>query len=254
MAQRIFGTGTLWGTPLTDASGNAIINPTPVTFAVLQECSVDFSFDLKLLYGQQQFAVDAARGKGKVSGKGKAAQISGALFNNIFFGQGLSSGLIDDYHDVTGTAVPASSPYQITVAPPSSGAWSNDLGVRNSNGVQLVRVSASPITGQYTVASGVYTFAAADTGATMYIDYQYTSSVAGAQKSVIANLPMGAAPTFILDVSMPYKTKKLTWRFGQAMSNKLSIATKMDDFVIPEMDFDMFADANNNLCTWSISE
>jgi hypothetical protein len=45
----IFGSGNLWGTPLQDASGNALANPSPVLFGTLQEVSIDISFDTKML-------------------------------------------------------------------------------------------------------------------------------------------------------------------------------------------------------------
>jgi hypothetical protein len=156
--QNIFGAGVLIGTPLTDYAGNAIANPTPVQFGVAQEISLDISFDTKLLYGQNQFPVANGRGKGKISGKVKAAQVNGALFNSIMFGQGLTSGIVSDVYDVIGAAIPA-TPFQITPTVPSSGTWSFDLGVRDSNGVPMTRVASGPATGQYSVAAGVYTFA-----------------------------------------------------------------------------------------------
>ena len=68
--QVVFGAGVLYATQLTDASGNALAaNVTsPVKFGVLQEVSLDVSFDTKMLYGNQQFPIAVGRGKGKVSG------------------------------------------------------------------------------------------------------------------------------------------------------------------------------------------
>ena len=64
--------------------------------------------------------------------------------------------------------VPA-TPYQITVS--QSVAFSCDYSVAYANGTKLTRVSASPSTGQYSVAAGVYTFAAADAGQSLTIIY-----------------------------------------------------------------------------------
>src|SRR5438067_2166046 len=105
-----FGAGILWGTPLTDVNGAAIANPTPVQFGALQDVSVDFEFDKKLLYGSNQFPLVAARGKGKIQGKAKSAQLNGALVNSIIFGQPLTSSIVADVYDTTGIAIPA-SPY-----------------------------------------------------------------------------------------------------------------------------------------------
>jgi hypothetical protein len=178
----IFGSGNLWGTPLQDASGNALANPSPVLFGTLQEVSIDISFDTKMLYGQLQFPVDVARGKGKATGKAKAANINGALFNSIFFGQTMSSGILRDVYDVVGSVIPT-TPFQVTPVVPNSGTWATDLGVRTVLGTPLVRVASAPTTGQYSVAAGVYTFASADVGLTFYISYQYTATSTSAQKS-----------------------------------------------------------------------
>jgi hypothetical protein len=81
-----FGSGVLYGIR-TD-----IANGTPVRFGTLQDVSIDFSGEIKELYGQQQYPVDTARGKTKIEGKAKFAQISAGQFNNLFFGQTLQSG------------------------------------------------------------------------------------------------------------------------------------------------------------------
>ena len=203
MAQYSFGSGILWGIPTADANGAAIANPTPVQFGVLQDVTVDVGFDTKLLHGQNQFPVAAGRGKGKITGKAKFAQVNGALFNSLFFGQTMTAGIIADVYQTTGTAIPT-TPFTITVTPPSSGTYSFDLGVRNSHGVPMTRVASAPATGQYSQAGAVYTFAAADVGQIVYINYQYTATSTTAKKMGVINLPMGYAPTFKAELSMPY--------------------------------------------------
>jgi hypothetical protein len=260
--QNLFGAGSLWGTPLTDATGAAIAVPTPVQFGLSQEISVDLSFDAKLLYGQNQFPVAVGRGKGKVSGKVKNAQVNGAMWNSIFFGQTLSSGITGVVQDSIGIAIPT-TPYTITAGAtadtshiliPSSGTWSADLGVRDSNGIEMTRVLSAPSAGQYTVAAGVYLFAAADTGKTVFINYEYTASSTAAKKSTVVNMPMGYAPTFRADILMPYNGKSLVFTFYSCLASKLSVATKLDDFVVPEIDFDCFANAAGQVFTWAVSE
>jgi hypothetical protein len=249
----LFGAGILWGTPLQDANGNAIVNPTPVQFGTIQDVSVDISFDTKLLYGQSQFAIDAGRGKGKISLKAKAANVNGALLNSIFFGQTMTNGVTADNFDTTGTAVPT-TPFIITPAVPNSGTWAQDLGVRGATGIPLTRVAASPTTGQYAVTSGAYTFAGADVGLIMYMSFQYTNSSTVAKKATVANLLMGQAPTFRCDLSVPRAPKTIVFTFNNCITSKLAIATKQDDFIIPEFDFDAFADSNGNVMSWAISE
>lgn len=253
MAQFAFGAGILWGTPQQDAAGNAISNPTPVQFGTLQDASIDISFDVKELFGQNQFAVAVGRGKGKITGKAKFAQLNGTLINSLFFGQTQTNGILNDVYDTTGAAIPA-SPYSITPTVPSSGTWSADLGVRDSNGLPMKRVASTPATGEYSVAAGVYTFAAADTGKTVFISYQYTATSTSAVKGTIQNVAMGYAPTFRCDLMMPYSGKSLVLTLPNAISTKLTFATKQDDFMVPEFDFSGFADGAGNVLTYALTD
>lgn len=250
----MFGSGLLWGTPQQDASGNAISNPSPVLFGTMQDVSVDISFDLKQLYGQKQFPVALGRGKGKIDCKAHIASINGALMNSILFGQTLTAGGLADYYDQTGTAIPA-TPFEITPTVPSSGTWSADLGVRKADGTHMTRVASAPATGQYSVSAGVYTFAAADTGTTVYIDYQYTYTSTVAQNSNVSNLTMGYAPSFRADLLMPYGGKNLVLTLYWCIGSKLSMATKLDDFTVPEFDFQAAANPNTGqVLSYGVSE
>ncbi|GHH09366.1 hypothetical protein GCM10008023_05960 [Sphingomonas glacialis] len=251
--QNGFGSGVLWGTPLTDAYGAAIANPTPVNFGVLQDVSVDISFDTKMLYGSNQFPVALGRGKGKISCKAKMGQINGRLLNSLFFGQTAVSGVLSDYQDLTGAPIPA-TPYSITPTIAGAGTWVADLGVKNAFGVAMVCVASAPATGQYMVSAGVYTFAAADTGQTVFISYQYTATSTVAQKGTIMNVAMGYAPTFRCDFVNNYNSKSLSLSLFCCLTSKLTLATKQDDFLIPELDFDAFADPLNRVGMWSTSE
>jgi len=248
-----FGSGIMWGTPLTDANGNAISNPTPVQLGVLQDLSVDVSFDTKMLYGQSQFPVAVGRGKGKMSGKAKLAQLSGAMINSLMFGQTLTAGITGDVYDVTGANIPT-TPFTITPTVPSSGTWSADLGVRDANGIAYTRVASAPTTGRYSVAAGVYTFAAADVGKQVFICFQYTATSTVAQKSTVLNLPMGYAPQFKADIFVPYAGKSLVMTIPLCIASKFGISTKQDDFLIPEFDFEGFADGAGNAMYWAVSE
>jgi hypothetical protein len=258
--QNIFGAGVMWARPLQDAYGNAISNPTPVKIGAFQEVSFDFSFDTKTLYGSNQFPIAVGRGKGKVAGKAKFGQVNGMLLNGLVFGQTLNSGAQTiDYNDTsTGVAIPA-SPYTITIAPPNSGTYAKDLGVRNAaTGLFFTRVASGPTAGQYSVneSTGVYTFSSADnaSGVKVQIDYQYTATVSGSTSSTVQNLPMGYAPTFGMDVYMPYNGKNAIFTFPNCTASKLGFATKLDDFALPEIDIEAFASASGQVVTYSLSE
>src|SRR5208283_2043184 len=65
------------------------------------------------------------------------------------------------------------SPYNTKALQPY-GAWAVDEGVvYTATGVALVKVAASPTTGQYSVNNGAYLFAAGDAGAALSITYGF---------------------------------------------------------------------------------
>lgn len=250
MSQFVFGSGILWGTPTADANGNAIVNPSPILFGTMSDISLDMSFDTKTLYGNLQFPVAVGRGKGKIAGKAKFAQLNGTLINSLFFGQSLTNGVLSDVYDTTGVAAATT----VTPTVPNSGTWSADLGVRDANGLPMTRVASAPATGQYSVSAGAYTFAAADAGKTVFISYQYTATSTSAVQSIVQNLPMGYAPSFKADLYLPFNGKSLVVSVQNAIANKLSFATKQDDFMVPEFDFDCFAGANGQVLTYALTD
>lgn len=255
MPQYVFGAGNIWGIPLQDANGVAITNPTPIPIGTMQDISADLSYEVKKLYGQKQFPVAVGRAKGSLTFKAKMAEIDAAQWNSLYFGQTLNTGLIDDVISTLAVVIPT-TPFQITPTPPNSGVWSLDLGVRNTAGLRFTRVASAPTTGQYSVVAGVYTFASADnvSGMSVYIDYQYTAATpTTARKMTVQNLDMGLVPTFRAELYTKYLGKTLTLTVPAAVSTKLTLSTKLDDFAIPEFDFEGFADASGSVMTFSIS-
>jgi hypothetical protein len=70
-------------------------------------------------------------------------------------------------------SVPAApGPYNISAAAPF-GPWASDAGVTYAGGGALAAVAGSPSAGEYNVAGGVYTFAAADAGAAVLVSYGF---------------------------------------------------------------------------------
>ncbi|MBI3447225.1 MAG: hypothetical protein HY055_18115 [Magnetospirillum sp.] len=65
--------------------------------------------------------------------------------------------------------VPLAAPHQVTVD--YTGAPWADHGVKYGDGTALTAITGTPTAGQYAVAGGVYTFAAADAGAELEISY-----------------------------------------------------------------------------------
>jgi hypothetical protein len=260
LPQYVFGPGVVWATQNTNAAGQAIVDPAPILVAAMQDISLDMSAELKELYGTNSFAIAIGRGKQKMGFKIKNAQIHGALWNSMYFGQTITAGVYTNFFDIAGSAVPT-TPYQVTpvtayaaLLAGTSPAWGYDLGVRDVNNLPLERVASSPASRQYTVASGVYTFAAADVGITYYISFNYTATSTVAKSLLIQNVPMGYAPTFQLDLIIPYQGNVFTATFPNCMQTKLGLATKLDDFSYPELDISAFAPGSANVGTLSWSQ
>lgn len=237
-----FGSGVLIAT----ASG---ANPTPVQFGALQDVTLDFSFASKQLFGQYQFPIAFARGEGKITGKAKFANIDGPLYNACFFGQALSSGQKLWAYNEAGS-VASASPYNYTVA--NAANFDADLGVvYASSGQALTRVASAPAVGQYSVAAGVYSFNSSDAGRAVLVSYSYTqNSSGGGSRAVLANNAMGTAPTFQIDFFQTNPNlagAQWSLRLYNCVSTKLSVASKNQDFTIPELDFEAFANTANSI-------
>jgi hypothetical protein len=243
-----FGSGKLIG------RRNDVANGPAVPFGLLQEVSLDFTYTVKELYGQFQFPVAIARGTGKTTGKAKVASLSGVAYNALFFGMALSAGQLAFAYGEAGV-VPAVSTFIITVA--NAAAFSADMGVSYvANGIPLTKVASAPTAiGQYSVneTTGVYTFNASDANAAVLISYTYNVTGTG-EKIVITNQLLGTNPTFQIAFGTTFQGKSASLILNSCMSNKLSMGTKLEDFVTPEFDFNAFADANNVIGTMSFSE
>src|SRR5579859_6233931 len=130
----LFGAGSAIIKPV---SGNLAANPTPQILGVMQDCQVEVSRSTKTLYGQQQSPVAVATAEHKYTGKSKFANLFGKQFSDYVFGQPTSgtyrNAQLSESHTIPTT------PFQITVAPPSSGVYVEDLGVYNGvTGLSLV--------------------------------------------------------------------------------------------------------------------
>ena len=237
-----FGSGNFYGI-------SAAANSTPRKFATLQDVQFDLQFTTKQLYGQNQFAVDVRRAQAKFTGKAKFAQISGSMLNDLFFSQTATTGLLLSAVGEAGTV--SATPFTVTVA--NSTTFDTDLGVvYGATGAPLTRVASAPAQGQYSVASGTYTFNAADTGAAVLVDYLYTAA-AGGTKVALSNQAMGTTPTFMGVFSTTASGKNVTLKLNLCTSSKLSLQTKIEDYTIPELDFEVMADAANNIGTLSVA-
>jgi hypothetical protein len=245
MTQYAFGVGAL----IALRTDTAVA--TPAQFGTLQEVQLDLSFTVKELTGQFQAPAALARGGMKITGKAKAARISASNFNNIFFGQTVTTGNTLTQLNEAGT-VPATGH---TVMVGNHTTFVADLGVAYAaTGTMLTLVASAPAVGQYTVnsATGVYTFSAGDANATLLFTYSYTTTV-GTTLS-LTNQLMGSTPTFSLVLNEQYQGKLLNLQLNSVIAPKLSLAFKNEDFMIPEFDFQASADPAGNIGNIWLSE
>lgn len=247
MAVYNFGAGKLIAVPTQDALGNVIANPTPVLLGAMQDVQVDIGIDLKMLYGAQRYPLAVAQGKAKFEVKAKFADINAAAYGALFFGKTATTGIKAAALDQAVT-IPA-TPFQVTSSVPNSGTYGSDLGVYNATtGNQLTRVASAPAAGQYSVSAlGVYTFAAADTGAVMKISYEYAAASTTGQIYSITNDLMGYTPAFTMLLQNTYLGKTTVVKVNQATSGKLSLPMKNEDFTISDFDAQAFADNAGNI-------
>jgi hypothetical protein len=244
MPQSVFGVGYLYATP-------AGANPTPMRFGALQDVSVDFSFDTKALYGSNQFALEQARGKGKIEIKAAIGRVDPNLFNNIFFGQTTSAGETLNSIDETGTIASGA----VSVANASN--WTQDLGVYNvTTGLYMNRVASSPSGNQYAVAGGAYSFNTALNGDIVRISYVYNSASTGTRLA-FTNQPMGSSVIFSMTLANQFAgvggRKSLFMTFPAVQAGKLAMPLKLDDFTLTSLDMSAQDDGTGNVFSYSMT-
>jgi len=240
-----FGSGVLYGFR-TD-----VANATPVNFGLIQDVSIDETPTVKELYGQNQRPVAIARGTIKTTGKATLARISGLAMASLFYGVTPSTGQLATQFQEAG-AVPAASTYTITVA--NSATFADDYGVvYAATGLPFTKVESAPAAGQYTVADGVYTFAAANANAAVLITYTYTIAASG-QKFTVSNQLLGTTPMFQAQFRTTFNGQNVSLKLNACTASKFTFATKLEDFTMPDFEFSCFADAAGNVMTWSFSE
>jgi hypothetical protein len=242
----VFGSGVLIGTP---AGGS------PINFGLAQEVTLSVQTSTKALYGQYNFPVAIGSGTKKMSGKAKMARISGQALGSLFFGMTPSAGTTQTQFGEA-HSVPAATPYAVTVLPPNAGAYEQDQGVvYASSSLPLKQVASAPSQGQYAVSAGVYTFASADASAAVLISYTYAALASGESVAVTSSL-IGPSVTFSANLfaSDPGTGKQFSVLLYNCVAEKLSFGTKLEDFVMPELDFQCFANESGQVAQFNFGD
>ena len=89
--------------------------------------------------------------------------------------------------------------------------------------------------------------------AAILVSYTYTQTTSG-NSATITNQLLGAAPTFQANFYETFQGKQVNLQLNQCIAEKLTLATKLEDFTIPAFDFMAFADAAGNLGKISLAE
>jgi hypothetical protein len=239
-AAYVFGTGDLFLIPFGSATAP---NPTPMKVGTLQDVSIDISATNKELYGKNTFPVAIRRGKSKIECKAKFANITAKMLNDAMFGQTITTAqilvVVDESHTGAATVTAMNVPLI------------KDLGVIDTvTGQSLVNVASAPAAGQYSVVltTGVYTLGT--TTDAVKLSYEYASTAG--QAFTVPNLPMGATPLFMAvftELDAP-TGNQITVTLNSCVASKFSLASKQEDFMIPEFDFSAFADSSGNVFTF----
>jgi hypothetical protein len=246
MTQYAFGSGTLI------AKRTDITDTPPALLGTLQDVSIDFDRKIETLLGQYNMAVAAGGGEFKITGKAKFARLQTAQINNLFLGQTLTA---NSMLEMTTGETDTVTSGAVTVA--NSAGFVEDYGVfYASSGAQLSPVTSSPVQGQYSVASGVYSFNTADNGAAVLIYYSY--NISSGNKISLANQLAGPLPMFEIALKETFNyygtAKDLVVKLNACVSPKLSLPFANQKFTVAEFDFQAIADASNNIGTISLSE
>lgn len=240
--EQIFSAGRFFGI-------NNVTNPTPARAYVPQDMSIDFKQATKELYGEKKFPVAIAAGEVSITGKVTMGADQPRLLNDLLVNGSSATGQILEA-DKEAWTIP-STPYQVTVT--NSATWTTDLGVTKTDGTVYTRVASAPATGQYSVAAGIYTFAAADTTFNMLISYLYTASGTG-EKVTITNQAMGPAGAFTAVMCFLYGSGQNVLTLNNAIATDHGVASKIGDFAKPTFGFMAATDSTDTLGTWSFAQ
>ena len=242
----VFGPGVITVTPAN------VTNPTPYNVGYAQEISYEESFTNKAVYGTFRRALAIGAGTIKATGKVKAVRWSISAMAALLYGVAPTVGQTTTAIAEAQT-VPAVSTYTVTVN--NAATYSQDQGVvYAATGAPLKRVASVTTAGQYSVntSTGVYTFYSGDANAKVQITYNYTVSASGYSLLGSAQL-LGPTVTFGLNIAVsdPTNSNVGTLQVFNAVVSKWSFATKLEDFDMPEFDYEAYANAAGNGYQWN---
>lgn len=209
--QVVFGAGHVHITQIKDALGNAVTPPQVIAAPAVQNISADFGkADVKLMYGQKEFALHAAQGKKSTEVSFECGELHANMLNALYFGQSLTAGSNIIYRDMSGTAMPDSytKSYKVNskriinlAGFAADSSTSTLVSVDNTTVMEKITdATATLATNQYRVtAAGVYTFAQADKNKVVFL--RYTVKTPAGNKAGVAKFKIPNISPFSIKVS-----------------------------------------------------
>jgi hypothetical protein len=234
------GTGRAFAIPV---GGNLATNPTPQEFQAIQDISLELNKTIKSASGQYIFPIDSGVVEGKATGKITFLQSEIQLFNQLMNADNMSVGGVQLASQTS--VIPASTPFTVTVtnsanfARPFTVVYAG-AGVGGAP-VPLTLVASAPTVGQYSVSAGVYTFAAADEGKSVIINYLWTNATAG-NTAQMNNQLVGYGPICELYVFPNYQGQN-AWHLPAVRFGKQSKPLKRADYMVVEVDYEAFGNS-----------
>lgn len=246
--KKLFGAGRFFGI-------NNVSNPTPTRLAVPQDTSVQMKRQVKELFGENIYAEDTGVGETSITGKITFGQSNARLFADLMLGVSGAAGQILEADNELGTIATSA----ITVT--NSATWTTDLGVVNTtNGQRYAAVAGgSEVAGKsYSVAAGVYTFAAGETGTTFKISYLYTAATTG-EKMTVSNQPMGRIGGFTGVHVFPWTNpsnvqEQDVLTLNNCVASDTELMGKVGDFGKPTLSYTASVDTSDDIGTFSFAE
>jgi hypothetical protein len=120
----------------------------------------------------------------------------------------------------------------------------SDIGGTVTDGTVVWTDEGLPAQGTYALgAGGKYSFAAADAGAPMLINYSWTSATQGSTLTAESH-PMGYGPIVGLNLVFPYEGGGIGFYLPNVRLGKIDVASKLEDYAMYSVDYEGFAGPN----------
>ena len=251
----IFGSGECFARP---SGGNLATPSGPVRLATLQDVSVEFTYKIVELRGQDLDPEDAANADRSIKGKAAFAGFDIGIFSSLMFSDTIAAGMKGfarhEPHTIAG-GTDVTTPIQVT----KHLHFVEDYGVRYADGSgEFILVAAGhEAKGAYSVdlLTGTYTFDPDDLGKEVLIAYSFSDSTKGKTLTVQSH-SQGYGPKVEIVLTDPYDSADEDYPgnvliLPAAKVSKMSLPKKRDGYAISDFEFTAFKDAAGNVLYWS---